>query len=249
MKKLIILIMLAFSMVVFGQEDSREKTNLSVVSADKMNVVYRGLANPISIAVSDGEVSAVSAPGLSKNGKGQYILKPGQGTEVAIMASIKKNDGSIIVEKHIFRIKGIPSPIGLIDGQNCYSCIVCMTKKDLQNAEISIGLPDFTFAIDLKLKSYNVKFSGKKTIVVQGIEKFPSEVLLEINKLKKGDTFDITEIGIDIPNGEGYLFPKTAPIKVMIVDEPIPNYESPEFIKDSLQNMKYEKKLLRKQKI
>ena len=58
------------------------KPNSAVISADKMNVVYRGVANPITISmpgVPDNKISA-SAPGLSKaSGSGAWVMRPGQG--------------------------------------------------------------------------------------------------------------------------------------------------------------------------
>lgn len=249
MKKLTFLLMLAFSTVVFGQDSLVVKPKLSVVSADKMNVVYRGVSNPISIAVTDGELIAVSAPGLTKDGKGQYLLRPGQGNEVAVMVSIKRDDGSTIIEKHTFRIKGIPSPMGAIDERNCGNCIVRMTKKELKEAEISIMLPNLTFDVNLELASYNVKIPHKKTIVVVDNNKFPKDVLDQILDLKTGSIFYIQEIAIKYKfSTEGYLLPKVTPIAVMIIDEPIPYFQSKEFIKDSLNNIKKEKKLAPKQK-
>ena len=58
----------------------------ATISADKMNVVYRGVVNPMTISfagVSADKVSA-SAPGLSSAGGGKYNMSPGAGTETVI---------------------------------------------------------------------------------------------------------------------------------------------------------------------
>ncbi|MDZ7613553.1 MAG: GldM family protein [Flavobacteriaceae bacterium] len=57
------------------------KPNAAVISADKMNVVYRGVENPITISipgVADNVVNA-TAPGLRKvTGIGKYMMNPGK---------------------------------------------------------------------------------------------------------------------------------------------------------------------------
>jgi len=58
------------------------KPNSAVISADKMNVVYRGVSNPMTISVpgvADNVVQG-TAPGLKKvKGIGKYIMNPGKG--------------------------------------------------------------------------------------------------------------------------------------------------------------------------
>lgn len=248
MKKLIGILMLVFSVSGFGQNDSIRKTYSSVVAADKMNIVYRGVSNPISIAVKDAKSFTATGIGLYFE-KEKYIMRPGQGLETKILVNIIKNDNTEIIEEHIFRIKGIQTPIGKINGQNCYSCIIQMTKSQLANAEISIDVEDFAFEMELKLKSFNVQFRNKKNVVVQG-SRFTPEVLSEINKLKKGNTFIISEIAPDWGNTDGYLLPKVYPIKIMIVDERIPIRPTRKAMRDSLhetrKSIKMQKKLLKK---
>ena len=63
------------------------RPNEAVISADKMNVVYRGVVNPMTISmpgVPDNQVTA-SAPGLSRKSGPNYIMKPNAGSaEVTI---------------------------------------------------------------------------------------------------------------------------------------------------------------------
>ncbi len=95
------------------------RPNSANISADKMNVVYRGLPNPLTISfagIGDNNVTA-SAPGLSPaGGKGKYNLNPGSGTEVTVTATGKMTDGKSVSDKKVFRIKNIPAPAGSIGG-------------------------------------------------------------------------------------------------------------------------------------
>ncbi|WP_456438350.1 type IX secretion system motor protein PorM/GldM, partial [Psychroserpens sp.] len=63
------------------------RPNSATISADKMNVVYRGVVNPMTISfagVPDNKVSA-SGAGLKKgSGIGKYTMVPTSGREVAI---------------------------------------------------------------------------------------------------------------------------------------------------------------------
>jgi len=98
-------------MSFYGQNDTisvMKTSNSSVVSADKMNVVYRGLPNPISIAVSNCKSFTATGNGLFKNKDGTYQLVPGIGLETVITIEIILNDGSIKKEEHKFRIKNSP---------------------------------------------------------------------------------------------------------------------------------------------
>lgn len=75
--------------------------NAAVISADKMNVVYRGVANPMTISIPgipDNKVRA-SAPGLSRRSGSQYIMNPGTGRSVTITASGTLPDGKPISSK------------------------------------------------------------------------------------------------------------------------------------------------------
>ena len=104
------------SISAFAQSDSISRNNISVVSAERLNVVYRGIDNPIKIAVPGAESFIASAPGLKKGtGEGNYILNPGSGNEVTITIVGKMTEGKLLTEKKVFRIKGLPAPAGIIN--------------------------------------------------------------------------------------------------------------------------------------
>ena len=102
------------------------RPNSATISADKMNVVYRGLDNPMTISfagVPDNKVSA-SGTGLKKaSGTGKYTMKPGRGKTVKISVSATLDDGSKASDNQTFRIKDIPKPTGTINGEEGLSLI------------------------------------------------------------------------------------------------------------------------------
>ena len=63
--------------------------NSAVIAADKMNVVYRGVDNPMTVSIPgipDNKVNA-SAAGLSKVSGSKYVMRPGAGRTVMISAN------------------------------------------------------------------------------------------------------------------------------------------------------------------
>ena len=85
-------------------------TSCCCINATKMNVVYRGIDNPIDI-YADGNYSAtVSSGSLEKTGNGTYNLRPGEANEVTInVSSAGSSLGSIK-----FRVKDLPKPVAII---------------------------------------------------------------------------------------------------------------------------------------
>lgn len=207
-------------MSFYGQNDTIsvvKTSNSSVVSADKMNVVYRGLPNPISIAVPNCKSFTATGNGLFKNKDGTYQLVPGSGIESIIILDIILNDGSTKKEEHKFRIKNIPYLYGKINGLYCYQSILLMTKKELINAVISIGCPkDFVYELNFELKQFVVEINNK-SVVIEG-NKFTKEVIDLINKLPINSTFKIIDFKSNI-NCESCCQKPIQSIEIMIVKD------------------------------
>ncbi len=253
-RKILLFFFFSFSLNVVAQKDSLvvDKSNLAVVSADELNVVYRGVSNPISIAILNYKSFTATGVGLNKISEGKYSLSPGSGLFSVIKLDIELNDGSKITEEHKFRIKEIKSFFfATINDKNCCEkCILEMTKEELLDSRIGFGLPDY-FLFDLniskyKINSFIIKFSNNR-IVVDG-NRFNNDVNNTIKKLKKGSIFVINDIGYSFPGSENYLLPRLVPIKVMIVEKEVQEnyYENKEFIRDSIRRIKSEKKLLKR---
>ena len=179
------------------------KPNQAIVSADKMNVVYRGIDNPISVSVPGIPASDVTAnaPGMRSSGKpGQYMLKPGQGKEVTINVTAKlPNGGGTFSSKQTYRIKGIPAPSGRVRGESSAKG----PKSNLEVCTISAVLDDFDFPVTINVTQFNIKVPGQPTVVVQG-SRMNAQAISAIKKAGRGDVVTISEIkvkyvGIDQP--------------------------------------------------
>ena len=114
MKHFIILLFITFN--TFAQSDSISRQNLSVVSAEKVNIVYRGINNPIKIAVPGAKSFTAMAPGLQKiDDNGNYILNTGEGKEVIVSIDAVMQDDTVKHEEKVFRIFGLSRPAARIN--------------------------------------------------------------------------------------------------------------------------------------
>ena len=167
------------------------RPNQAIISADKMNVVYRGVPNPISISVpgiASNKVNA-SAPGMTKVGDGKFMLKPGSGSEVKINVNATMPDGKAMSSAQVFRIKGLPAPTGKVGGSEKNKG----PKSNLEVCSVTAVMEDFDFPVTVNVTQFNVKVTGQQTIVVNG-NRMDSRAKSAIAKAQKGDVVVISEI-------------------------------------------------------
>ena len=190
------------------------KPNSAVISADKMNVVYRGVDNPMTISIpgiADNKVKA-SAPGLRRLRGSNYSMKPGKGREISIRASATLPDGQNISTSTKFRIKDIPAPVSTVRGLNG---IISLNKSDLEISTIGAVLLDFDFDIKLETVSFKFKVPGKPTITVRG-KKLDSRAKTALKGAKRGQSVQIFDVIVRNPKSPKYKFKKVAPAIINI---------------------------------
>lgn len=193
------------------------KPNSATISADKMNVVYRGVSNPMTISfagVTDNNVSA-SAPGLSKaSGVGKYVMNPGAGREVSINVSGTLPDGTKVSDRATFRIKDIPAPTGTIRGEDGS---VQMQRNSLEISTVGAKLDDFDFDLPLSISGFKFKVPGQPTINVSG-NKINARAQSALRKAKRGDVIQIIDIQARISNNSSYKLKKVAPVFIELTN-------------------------------
>jgi gliding motility-associated protein GldM len=168
------------------------RPNSANISADKMNVVYRGLPNPMTISfagIPENSVTA-SAPGLTSAGKGKYNLNPGSGTEVVVTATGKMSDGKSVSDKKVFRIKNIPAPLGAIAGS---TGVIKGAKSRLQVSQITAVLPDFLYDLNFEVIQFTFKVSGQPAVVVNG-NRVNAACAAALQRAAKGEQVTISDI-------------------------------------------------------
>ena len=191
------------------------KPNSAVISADKMNVVYRGVPNPMTISIPgipDNLVKATAQGLNSASGSGKYTMTPGSGREVTIRVSGTLPNGQSVSSSQNFRIKDIPSPQGTIRKESGH---VVMPSSSLENATVGVQLPDFDFDLKLSTTGFTLKVPGQGAVVVRG-NRMSSAAKKSIAKAKRGDVVTIFDIKSSLVGNSGYKIKNASPVSVEI---------------------------------
>ncbi|MCB0400086.1 MAG: gliding motility protein GldM [Winogradskyella sp.] len=191
------------------------RPNSATISADKMNVVYRGVDNPMTISfagIADNKVQA-SGSGLSPvSGQGKYVMRPGTGNEVTINVTGTLDDGSKVSDRKTFRIKDIPAPTGVIAGQ---TGLVKLPKRNVEIGTVSAKLEDFVFDLPIEVTSFKIKVPGQPTVNVAGT-KMNAQAASAIQKARRGDNITIFDINARIKGNTTYKLKNVSPVIVEV---------------------------------
>jgi gliding motility-associated protein GldM len=202
--------------IIGGKYSVIPRPNEAVISADKMNVVYRGLANPMTVSIpgiSTNKISVRASSGKLTGSGGKYVMTPGQGKEVSITASAKMSDGKTVSSSKKFRVMDIPAPRGAIRNQTGQ---VGMPKASLGKASVGVILPDFVFDLTLRTTSFSIKVPGQATVKVNGA-RMNSKAQSAIARAKRGDVVSIFDIKSTLVGpGAGYRIKPASPVLVEI---------------------------------
>ena len=185
-------ILLLFPILVFSQ-DTITKPQHSVISLDKVKVVYRGIANPISVAVDNAKSYKVYGNGLKVDIDGNYILYPGSGLTTKIYVEITIDNDTIIVEEHEFKIKNIKEPIPTLNDEFSTQGLLHFTIEEVKNAELGIKFLEFLSEANTFITQFSIKIPRHPTIVIQG-NTFTDEVFELLKKARKKDYIIINNI-------------------------------------------------------
>jgi gliding motility-associated protein GldM len=194
------------------------KPNSATISADKMNVVYRGVKNPMTISfagVSDNNISA-NAQGLTKvSGVGKYVMDVTRvkGREVTINVTGTLPDGDKVSDKATFRIKDLPKPTGTVRGEDGS---IKMQRNALEISTIGAKFDDFDFDLPLTVTGFKFKVLGQPTINVNG-SKLDSRAKAALAKAKRGSDVQIFDIEAKA-QGVSVLLKKVSPIIIELTN-------------------------------
>ena len=179
-----------------------------------MNVVYRGVQNPMTISIpgiQDSKVKA-SAPGLKRVRGSKYNVFPSKGTEVKINVSGTLPDGKRVSSVSTFRIKEIPKPAGYFRGK---SGSFSIPKSSLERGTVEARLEDFDFDLPLQTKSFRFRAPGQTSIVIQG-NRLDNKAKSMLSRIKNGQTVIISDIEVIIPSNPSYKLGQTSPISITV---------------------------------
>ncbi len=193
------------------------KPNAATISADKMNVVYRGVKNPMTISfagIPDNKVNA-SAQGLSRGSGSSYVMDATriQGREVTINVTGTLPDGGKVSDNAKFRIKDLPKPTGTVRGEDG---ALKMQKNSLQISTIGAKFDDFDFELPLRVTGFKFKVPGQPTINVKG-NKLDTRAKGALRKAKRGSGVQIFDIEAKA-SGVSVILKKVSPVFIELTN-------------------------------
>lgn len=198
--------------VVSGNESLKAQSG-ALLSADKMNVLYRGLGNPISGSILGADLAGttLSAAGASvTGGKGKWTVTPGAGTTVKLTISGKDPKGKVISQSFDFRIKNVPPPVGQIRGES----VVSMPASSVPNQTVTVAMPDFDFPVSFTVNSFMFKVPGRAAMLVNGSSM--SSVAPLMKTVRSGDIVSVYNITATATGLGGQQLKKIPPIVINV---------------------------------
>ncbi len=175
------------------------------VTADQMNVFYRGLDNPVTISVpgvAPNQITATCSGCNSFNGtNGKYIVKPGTANEATINVSVKLSDGKVqSMGSAKFRVKRIPDPTIKFGSKTTGEVI---SLPEAQNSALIPEMVGFDFNVYSTIKSFVISYEINGSIVDKQVNgnRMPSEVAGQLAKVPKGKKLYFDKIMINMPDG------------------------------------------------
>jgi gliding motility-associated protein GldM len=187
----------------------------ATISATKMNVLYIGVPNPISVSVpgfapKDVAVSMVGGS-ISSDGKGGYNANVTSGREAKISASAKLRDGSSRnMGTVVYRVRPLPRPeakFGALESGRP-SPKEAMIAQSAINASLGEG---FAFeGINYVVTSYQFIFVPRREdpVVIPGSGPMITGTMKgALGRAKRGDRVLVDKIRAKGPDGERALLP------------------------------------------
>jgi len=173
----------------------------TTVAAEKMNVFYIGVDNPVSVSAPMPNFTA-SGPGLSKTSKGYNMRPPASAKTVTIVVTGTDDNGNKVnLGKSEFRVKRIPDPVSSIVGK---SGSFSIQKNALGGAStVQAKMDNFDFEVNVNVSAF--KFSTVKSGMITE-EKVSGNRLNDkckslINGASRNQKFYIEDIKVKMPDG------------------------------------------------
>jgi gliding motility-associated protein GldM len=179
----------------------------AVVSPDKMNVLYVGVDNPVSISAPgvtpENLMPSISGGGTITGSKGKYIVRvnsPGMNVNVDVRGKSVDGKGSQMLGSTLFRVKAVPDPQATIGGVPPGSVSVSQFKA--QGGMIAT-LKDFDFDMRFDVISFRMLYFAAR----KDVEPFANTGAIYNGKLqqvirnsKAGDRFIFDEVKVVGPD-------------------------------------------------
>tara|TARA_B100000965_G_scaffold405357_1_gene439126 strand:- start:10 stop:1671 length:1662 start_codon:yes stop_codon:yes gene_type:complete len=209
------------------KQEYRVDEAMSVISPDKMNVLYTAVDNPVSISVpgySSDELSLTSnfkncKISRVKNGTYKIVIPEQRGKsarkELDLIVKTKINN-KIVGKALKFRIKNVPDPVPMVGGIAGYGE---MSRADLKGTwGVVAKMKDFDFDLRYKVLSYTMSYpgAGGQQDLASNSGQWTTAISKEFNSIKRGQSILIRDIKVQIAgtNSKPRTLPATVTVRI-----------------------------------
>jgi hypothetical protein len=200
-----ILYALALIFLLSGCHSSIEDRKMAaIISADKMNVLYIGVDNPISVAVTgipSDKISVKMDDGKITGSNGEYVVNVGTPEDVKIEVFAEMENG----EKKsfppvVFRVKRVPDPVAYFAGKKGEDFI---SKTELEKTDkVEVRMDNFDFDLHYEVTSFNmlVQVGNDSKILSSGSNLITDEMKKIMSELPSGSRIIIENFRVNGPD-------------------------------------------------
>jgi hypothetical protein len=170
------------------------------IAADKMNVFYIGVDNPITVAasgVSSKNISVTATDAtIKKVDEGHYSVACNKPGKVGVTVTNKSTGKTKTVD---FRVKRIPDPVVKLGNR-----VSCMMQSGVFGAQVGLvaALDNFDMDFRCNIQSYTLYYVRKRSdpVEMQGSGgRFTGMVRNAILRAKPGDQYTFTNVKVRCP--------------------------------------------------
>jgi gliding motility-associated protein GldM len=177
-----------------------------VVSATKMNVLYRGIENPIEVSVpgipQDALTATISTGSLSKKPDGSYVANVKTGSEAIVSVSAEIQGQKKNMGQFKFRLKSVPDPVAKFAGKTAVDNTV--RKSDLTaSLGVIADLKDFVFDLNYPIRSFDIAVTNGADVKILSStsNRLTAEQKELLRETRRNQTVSVENIKATAPDG------------------------------------------------
>lgn len=177
-----------------------------VVSATKMNVLYRGIDNPIEVSVpgipQDALSASISTGSLSKQPDGSYVAKVKTGSEAIVNVTAEIQGERKNMGQFKFRLKSVPDPVAKFAGKTAVDNTV---KKSELTAALGViaDLKDFVFDLNYPIRSFDIAVTNGADVKIlsSNSNRLTAQQKELLRETRRNQTVSVENIKATAPDG------------------------------------------------
>ncbi|MGM0647619.1 MAG: GldM family protein [Bacteroidota bacterium] len=175
----------------------------AVISATAVNVLYRGVANPVEVSapgVAAARLSVTASNASVSGGNGSYNLKPGNGGTSVVRVSARQDDGgSKFMGEMEFRVRRLPDPEIVVSGKKSGDKIAknILTRSRLYpklDALFNVQYQVVRFSMDVTVGQNTQTFNASG-------DRLSDQMQNIVSRLNRGSTVAFKNITVRGPDG------------------------------------------------